>query len=77
MNWKTIDFATGREEALVIARNLKQNHEYGETVLVGLMNLEDNAFDRTSFNDMFRKPFDASVLASSIRMLVERRKQLA
>jgi DNA-binding response OmpR family regulator len=68
----------GREEALMIAQNLRKNGEYAETVLIGLLSDEDNAsgFDRTIFNETFRKPFDAALLAERIRTLVSRRKQL-
>ena len=68
----------GREEALMIAQNLRKNSEYNETVLIGLLSDEDNAsgFDRTIFNETFRKPFDAALLAERIRTLVNRRKQL-
>ena len=74
-----IDFVMGREEALMIAQNLKKNGEYEDTVLIGLLSDEDNAsgFDRTVFNETFRKPFDAALLAERIRTLVNRRKQLA
>jgi excisionase family DNA binding protein len=74
-----IDFAMGRQEALMIAQNLKKNPEYGETVLVGLLTDEDNqsGFDRTLFNETFRKPFDAALLAERIRTLVGRKKQFA
>ena len=48
-------------------------------VLIGLLSDEDNAsgFDRTLFNETFRKPFDAALLAERIRTLVNRKKQLA
>jgi excisionase family DNA binding protein len=74
-----IDFVMGRDEALMIAQNLKKNNQYAETVLVGLLSDEDNAsgFDRTLFNETFRKPFDAALLAERIRTLVNRKKQLA
>ena len=74
-----IDFVMGREEALMIAQNLRRNTEYAETVLIGLLSDEDNAsgFDRSVFNETFRKPFDAALLAERIRTLVNRRKQLA
>ncbi|QDT39604.1 helix-turn-helix domain-containing protein [Stratiformator vulcanicus] len=73
-----IDFAMGRGEALMIAQNLRKNIEYNETVLIGLLTDEDNAsgFDRTIFNETFRKPFDAALLAERIRTLVNRKKQL-
>ena len=74
-----IDFAMGRQEALMIAQNLKKNSDYAETVLVGLLSDDDSAigFDRTLFNETFRKPFDAALLAERVRTLVARRKQLA
>jgi DNA-binding response OmpR family regulator len=74
-----IDFVMGRNESLMIAQNLKRNAEYTDTVLIGLLNDEDNAsgFDRTIFNETFRKPFDSALLAERIRTLVGRKKQLA
>lgn len=74
-----VDFVMGRDEALMIAQNLRRNNEYAETVLIGLLSDEDNAsgFDRTLFNETFRKPFDAALLAERIRTLVNRKKQLA
>jgi len=36
-----IDFAMGRNEALMIAQNLKKNSEYLETVLIGLLSDDD------------------------------------
>jgi excisionase family DNA binding protein len=73
-----IDFAMGRNESLMIAQNLRKNSEYLETVLIGLLNDDDNAsgFDRTMFSETFRKPFDAALLAERIRTLVGRKKQL-
>jgi excisionase family DNA binding protein len=74
-----IDFIMGRNEAVMIAQNLRKNTEYAETVLVGLLSDEDNSsgFDRSVFNETFRKPFDTALLAERIRTLVGRRKQLA
>ncbi|MEZ6057377.1 MAG: response regulator [Planctomycetaceae bacterium] len=74
-----IDFAMGRNEALMIAQNLRRNADYTDTVLVGLLSDDDNAsgFDRTLFSETFRKPFDANLLAERIRTLVSRKKQLA
>jgi DNA-binding response OmpR family regulator len=73
-----IDFAMGRSDALMIAGNLRKNPEYAETVLIGLLSDEDNAsgFDRTIFNETFRKPFDVALLAERVRTLVGRKKQL-
>ena len=74
-----VDFVMGREEALMIAQNLRRNAEFHETVLIGLLSDDDNAsgFDRSVFSETFRKPFDAALLAERIRTLVSRRKQLA
>lgn len=73
-----IDFAMGRQDALMIAQNLRKNANYTDTVLIGLLSDEDNAsgFDRTIFNETFRKPFDSALLAERIRTLVSRKKQL-
>ena len=74
-----IDFVMGRSEALMIAANLRKNAQYGDAVLVGLISDEDSAsgFDRTLFNETFRKPFDTALLAERIKTLVSRKKQLA
>ena len=74
-----VDFGMGRSEALMIAQNLRKNSEYTETVLVALLTDDDNAsgFDRTIFNETFRKPFDTALLAERVRTLISRKKQLA
>ena len=74
-----IDFSMGRNDALMIAQNFKKNNAYADTVLIGLLSDEDNAsgFDRSLFNETFRKPFDAALLAERIRTLVGRKKQIA
>lgn len=73
-----IDFAMGRSDALMIAGNLRKNPEHAETILMGLLGDEDSAsgFDRTIFNETFRKPFDHALLAERVRTLVGRKKQL-
>ena len=74
-----VDFAMGRNEALMIAQNLRRNPDYADTVLIALLSDNDTAsgFDRTIFNETFRKPFDAALLAERIRTLVSRKKQFA
>ena len=74
-----IDFGMGRNEALMIAQNLRKNADYADTVLIALLSDDDNAagFDRSFFNETFRKPFDSALLAERIRTLVNRKKQLA
>ncbi len=73
-----VDFIMGRNESLMIAQNLRRNADYTDTVLIGLLSDEDTAagFDRTVFNETFRKPFDAALLAERIKTLVGRKKQL-
>lgn len=73
-----IDFGMGRHEATLIAQNLRKNNDYADAVLVALLNDEDTAsgIDRSIFNETFRKPFDAALLAERIRTLVGRKKQL-
>jgi excisionase family DNA binding protein len=63
-----IDFGMGRNEALMIAQNLRKNADYADTVLIALLSDEDNAagFDRSFFNETFRKPFDSALLAERI-----------
>ena len=60
-----IDFALGRNEALMIAENFAGNG----TVLIGLLSDKDdgNGSCRTSFTEVFRKPFDAALLAERIQ----------
>ena len=74
-----IDFVMGRHESLMIAQNLRKNPEYADVVQIGLLSDDDNAagFDRTIFNETFRKPFDSALLAERIKTLVGRKKQLA
>jgi excisionase family DNA binding protein len=74
-----IDFGMGRHEATLIAQNLRKNNDYADAVLVALLSDDDTAsgFDRTPFNETFRKPFDSALLAERIRTLVGRKKQLA
>ncbi len=74
-----VDFAMGRTDAVMIAGNLRKNPEYAETILIGLLSEEDSraSFDRTVFNETFRKPFDVALLAERVRTLVTRKKQLA
>jgi len=74
-----IDFAMGRNDALMIAQHLRRNSENAETLLVALLSDDDNAsgFDRSVFSETFRKPFDSALLADRIRTLVNRKKQLA
>ncbi len=74
-----IDVGMGRHEAALIATNLRKNPDYESPILMALLSDDDtaNGFDRTPFNETFRKPFDSALLAERIRTLVNRKKQLA
>ncbi len=74
-----VDFGMGRTEAMLIAQNLRKNQDHGDAVLVALLSDDDTAsgFDRSVFNETFRKPFDAALLAERSRTLIGRKKQLA
>lgn len=72
-----IDFQLGRQEAQVIARHLRKNPSYTDAVQIGLITDEDSAdVERALFTEIFRKPFDASLLVERIKTLVARKKQL-
>lgn len=74
-----ISFGMGRTEAKLIAQNLRKNQDYADAVLIALLSDDDVAadFDRSPFNETFRKPFDTALLAQRIRTLIGRKKQLA
>ncbi len=74
-----IDFSMGRSEAMMIASNLRKNQSCADAVVIALLSNEDTAsgFDRSVFNETFRKPFDTALLATRCRTLIGRKKQLA
>lgn len=74
-----IDFSIGHSQALLIAQNLRLIDVYVDLALIALVSDEDvtSGFDRTNFNETFRKPYDNALLAERIRTLVSRKKQLA
>lgn len=77
-----IDFAVGLDESVLLAKSIRRDTRFDNTVLIGLVSVEDQAsgFDRTLLNETFRKPLDDkmfTLLAERIRTLVNRRKQEA
>lgn len=74
-----IDLALGRSEGLQIARNLRRNPAYEQTLIVALAS-EDEAdpegLGQYGFNEAFKKPFDAALLAERIRTRVEEKKDM-
>ena len=74
-----VDFSIGRAEALQICQNLRRNANFSDVILIALLpdDGSTNNFDRSSINETFRKPFDASLLAERLKTLVSNRKELA
>ncbi len=73
-----VDFSIGKVEALQICQNLRKNVAFGETILIALLPDDGNpiTFDRSSINETFRKPFDASLLADRLQTLIGAKKAL-
>ena len=67
-------------DARLLPQDLRLNAAWARALgRAGLLSDEDTAsgFDRTIFNETFRKPFDAALLAERIKTLINRKKQLA
>jgi len=72
------DFSIGKVEALQICQNLRKNADFGDTILIALLPDDGSPmnFDRSSINETFKKPFDASLLAERLRTLIGAKKEL-
>ncbi|GIW89132.1 MAG: hypothetical protein KatS3mg108_3456 [Isosphaeraceae bacterium] len=70
-----IDMALGRIEAGQIAQNLRKSADHAATILIALTSEEpgEELFN-LGFNDAFKKPFDAALLAERIKRLVTQKK---
>jgi len=76
-----IDHAMGRHEAMQIAKTLRNNEAYKETLIVALAsedepNPEALIDPAAGYSDAFKKPFDINLLAERIRTLVEQKRDL-
>jgi len=72
-----IDLAMGRGEALLIAKNLRNNTAYEATAIIGLAGEDEpdpEALKPYGFNEIYKKPFDVALLAESIRTVVEEKR---
>ena len=70
-----IDMALGRIEAGQIAQNLRRSADHIATILVALTSEEPGEeLYALGFNDAFRKPFDAALLAERIKRLITQKK---
>lgn len=69
-----VDFSMGLELALQLAQNVRKNSECDEIILIGLLS-EDQSLpaDCSVFKETFEQPVDATILALSVKALVERR----
>jgi PleD family two-component response regulator len=73
-----VDFSIGKVEALQICQNLRRNPDFAETILIALLPDDGSpmSFDRSSINETFKKPFDASLLAERLKTLIGSKKEL-
>jgi len=72
-----IDLAMGRSEALLIAQNLRRNPAYEATAILGMAGEDEpepESLKPYGFSEIFKKPFDVALLAESIRVVVEAKR---
>lgn len=71
-----IDLAVGRIEAGQIAQNLRKSEDHISTILVALTSDDPGPeLAELGFNDSFKKPFDAALLAERIKRLIQSKKE--
>jgi len=72
-----IDLSLGRSESVQITTNLRKNEAYTNTLIIGLAG-EDEAepeqLKQYGFDDVFKKPFDAALLAERIKTVAEAKR---
>ena len=73
-----VDYSIGRIDAQQICQNLRRNAEYSETIVIALLPDDGSQItvDRAHVNEVFKKPFDAALLAERLRTLISTRKEL-
>ncbi len=72
-----IDTKIGRNDALQIAQNIRQHPDHKDAILIALIGAEEGGEDvlkSKGFDEIFRKPFDMTLLAERVRRLVAERK---
>lgn len=74
-----IDFVIGRKESVSLAQNLRKHPQLQDVIQIGLLSDEDttSSFNRTMFNETFRKPFDPVLLGERIKTLVDAKMKKA
>lgn len=74
-----IDLAAGSVDGLQVARNLRQNVNFRDVVLLAVVDehapLDGAELKVAGFNDYFVQPFDASLLVERIRSLIRLKKE--
>ena len=67
-----IDCSIGKVEAMQICKNLREDPDFSEAILITLLPEDGHpiTYDRAKADEVFKKPFDASVLEERVRELV-------
>ena len=75
-----VDFSIGRTEALQICTNLRCNAGFSDTIVIVLLpECDGERFadpDRALMNEVFKKPFNAALLAGRLHALIGAKKEL-
>ena len=74
-----IDLGLGRSESIQITANLRKNESYTTTLIIGLAGEDEADPDKLKeygFNDIFKQPFDAALLAERIRSIAEAKREV-
>ena len=74
-----IDLGLGRSESVQITANLRKNEAYTSTLIIGLAGEDEADPDKLKdygFNDIFKQPFDAALLAERIRSIAEAKREV-
>jgi len=72
-----IDHAMGRTESITIARTLRRDERYKETLIIALASEDEANPEELSdygYSEAFKKPFDVALLAERIRTLVDEKR---
>jgi len=72
-----VDFSIGDMEALQICKNLRQKEVFSKTIIIALLPDKGEAtnINRSAINEIFKKPFDAGLLAKRLRTLFDVKKE--
>lgn len=74
-----IDLGLGRSESIQITANLRKNESYTTTLIIGLAGEDEADPDKLKeygFDDIFKQPFDAALLAERIRSIAEAKREV-